>query len=69
MERRKETKLAGAPRRVTCGPWAGQNGAKRDVLYLGEDVSAGLSKGAGARPLAAELPALSARVGRALSGA
>ncbi len=57
MERRKETKLrrAGA-RHARAVAWAERR--KTDVLYLGEDVSGGLSKGAEARPLAANLPAL-----------
>jgi retron-type reverse transcriptase len=57
MERRKETKLKQAEARYKrAAAWAEQR--KTDVLYLGEGVSAGLSKGAGARPLAASLPAL-----------
>ena len=57
MERRKETKLRGAEaRHARAVAWAERR--KTDVLYLGEDVSAGLSNGAGTRPLAAELPAL-----------
>ena len=49
MERRKETKLrrAGA-RHARAVAWAERR--KTDVLYLGEDVSGGLSKGAGACP-------------------
>ena len=57
MERRKETKLRRAEARHTRAvAWAERR--ETDVLYLGEDVSGGLSKGAEARPLAANLPAL-----------
>ena len=57
MERRKETKLRRAGARHTRAvAWAERR--ETDVLYLGEDVSGGLSKGAEARPLAANLPAL-----------
>jgi RNA-directed DNA polymerase len=57
MARRKETKLRRAEaRHARAVAWADRR--KTDVLYLGEDVSAGLCNGAAARPLAAGLPAL-----------
>ncbi len=55
MERRKETKLRqAAARHARALAWAERR--ERDVLYLGADVSAGLSPGTGGHALAAGLP-------------
>ncbi len=55
MERRKETKLRQAEaRHKRALAWAERR--ERDVLYLGADVSGGLSAGAAGRKLVGELP-------------
>jgi RNA-directed DNA polymerase len=57
MERRKETKARHEKLRAErAAAWAERR--KREILYLGADVSAGLTGRADARPLAARLPAI-----------
>lgn len=57
MERRKETKLRNAQKRYErAHAWAERR--QRDVLYLGEGVSAGLAFAEGKTPLLGALPTL-----------
>jgi RNA-directed DNA polymerase len=57
MERRKETKARHEKLRAErAAAWAERR--KREILFLGPDVSGGLSKGADTRPLTARLPGI-----------